>query len=134
MSAERARAVAPAAGSVLEDLPVCEVFDRLSWEIELAAARCLLVDKVVGQMVELLPGDRAGFLETLHGVDLLHQHLQGLAVFSRTLSQRASKRARVSVVDALDAVTLGSVVERLRASMGAFVDPDEPAAGDVDLF
>ena len=133
MSAERAREAAPAAG-VLEDLPVCEVFDRLSWEIELAAARCLLVDKVVGQMIELLPGDRAAFVESLHGVDLLHQQLQGLAVFSRTLSQRASRRARVSVVEALGAVTLGSLVERLNASMGAFVDPDDVAAGDVDLF
>jgi hypothetical protein len=67
-------------------------------------------------------------------VDLLHQQLQGLAVFSRTLSERASKRARVSVVEALDAVTLGSLVERLSSSMGAFVDADDAPPGDVDLF
>ena len=121
--------------AVLNDLPVCEICDRLSWEIELAAARCLLIDKVVGEVVENLSfAARAKVLAALQDVDVLHQELQGLAAFSRTLTRGASRRARVSAAEAINAVSLGVLAERLGASMGAYVDAEGAAPGDLDLF
>src|SRR5687767_14518307 len=51
---------------------VATTFDVLAWEMELAGARCLMVDAIIGELMQTLPEDLRGRLhEGMHAVDLL---------------------------------------------------------------
>jgi len=115
---------------------VRKVLDTLAWEIELAGARCAMLDSVIGGVIARTPSaERDQLMQSLHAVDLLNQHLHGLAAFSRNLSLQASARARIPVQAALSDLTLGSLAERLATSLGG-VERDLPDidSGDLDLF
>lgn len=116
--------------------PVGVTLDVLSGEIELAAARCIRLDKILGEFMDRLPSaERQHLTESLHGVDLLAQHLTGLAGFARTMSFSTPEEAVAPVHDALMGLTLGALAERMADGMGLPVEPtDDVDPGDVDFF
>ena len=110
--------------------------DVLAAEIELAGARCIYLDRIIGDVMDGLPeAERARLMEGLHGVDLLAQHLTSLSAFSRGLSVAVPEDLTVPVVGAMSEVTLGALVERMTAGLGGDADEAEDAdPGDLDLF
>ena len=113
------------------------LFDALAWETELAAARCILLDAVIGEMIKAVPeSSQAEFLDGMHTVDLLSQQLTGLSAFARRMSGSANPVVSAPVNEALDEITLGSLADRMCAAFGG----DEQGidgrdqAGDLDLF
>jgi hypothetical protein len=116
---------------------VAVTLDVLAAEIELAGARCITLDRVLGEVMDGLPADhRDRFLREFHGVDMLVQHLAGLAAFARGVGASAAPSMTVPVDGALSAITLGALADRMAAGMGAANDLAAAAAssGDVDLF
>ncbi|PZQ64477.1 MAG: hypothetical protein DI570_05230 [Phenylobacterium zucineum] len=124
---------------ILSDAPapsVAVTLDVLSGEIELAAARCIRLDKILGDFMDRLPTpERQVLTESLHGVDLLAQHLTGLAGFARTMSFAAPDDVAAPVGDALAGLTLGALAERMADGLGVPTAPtDDVDPGEVDLF
>jgi hypothetical protein len=115
---------------------IATTFDVLAWEIELAGARCIQLDKLIGDLLpELPPPQREKLLEGLHTVDLLSQHLTNLSAFSRHMGENAPEHMTASVHGALGEITLGALADRMSTSLGG--DPGEDSdhdAGDFDLF
>lgn len=119
------------------EVSVAAAFDVLAWEIELAGARCIFLDTIIGELMETMPeAQRARLLEGMHGVDLLGQHLTGLSAFARKLSQNAPAEVLIQVQAALDEITLGALTDRMTTAFGGqekgINDGDD--AGDLDLF
>jgi hypothetical protein len=118
---------------------VAATLDILSAEIELAGARCIYLDRVIGQALDSLPdGDRARLTDGLHAVDLLAQHLTSLSAFARNMSLTVSEDYAAPVGSALAEITLGDLAGRMAAALG-LPDPldddaNKPASGDLDLF
>lgn len=109
--------------------------DVMAWEIELAGARCILLDKVIGETMKSLPVEQQGvMIEGLHAVDLLSQHLTNLSAFARTLSADAPDLAVAPVGRAIGDITLGALADRMATAFGADEVTAEVDAGDVDLF
>jgi hypothetical protein len=122
------------AGELQSD--VATTFDVLSWEIELAGARCIFLDTLIGKLLTTVaPEHRDQLLEGVQAVDLLSQHLTGLSTFARGLSQSAPD-VQIEVGAALTSVTLGALADRMTTSFGGadagLGDGDD--AGDLDLF
>jgi hypothetical protein len=128
---------APVVGASLAP-SIAVTLEVLAAEIELAGARCILLDRLVGEMMDNLPPDqRTRMLDGMHSVDLLAQHLTGLSAFARTVSATAPPEAVAPVDVALSEITLGALAERMTAGLGGVDDdsrelPDDD--GDVDLF
>ena len=115
---------------------VADTLDVLAWEIELAAARTIYLDSVIGQMIGLLPEARkAEFLDSMHIVDLLTQQLTGLSAFSRKMSG-AVPDVSAYVTTALDQISLGALADRMGVALGGIEKGvnDGDGAGDLDLF
>jgi len=115
---------------------VAVTLDVLAAEIEVAGARCLTLDRVIGEMMERLSEeDRARMLYGLHGVDLLAQHLSCLSAFARGMSQAVPAGLTAPADHAISGITLGALAERMAAGLGGpapvSVIGDD---GDVDLF
>lgn len=109
----------------------------LSWEIELAGARCMKLDVLVGELMQVLPQEhREKLVEGMQTVDLLGQQLTSLAAFARHLSDEISDDVTASVQDALGDMTLAALADRMFSALGGeekgLNDGDE--AGDLDLF
>ena len=116
---------------------VSATLDVLAAEIELAGARCIHLDQILGQVLDGLPAaERARLVAGMHGVDLLAQHLTSLSAFARTMSLAAPDEMKLSVDTALSEITLGALAERMRAGLGGADDGDADGqdAGDLDLF
>lgn len=115
---------------------MADTLDVLAWEIELAAARSIYLDSVIGQMIGLLPeGRKAEFLESMHIVDLLSQQLTGLSAFSRRMSGDVPD-VSAHVHTALGQISLGALADRMCAALGGAEKGvnDGDGAGDLDLF
>jgi hypothetical protein len=113
--------------------------DVLAAEIELAGARCIFLDRIIGEAMDRLPDEeRDRLVPSLHTVDLLAQHLTNLSAFARGLSLAVPDEVTAPVDAALSEVTLGALVERMAAGMGRdeleTADADVEDAGDLDLF
>jgi hypothetical protein len=116
---------------------VATTFDVVAWEIELAGARCIKLDTIVGELLPTVPPEqRARLLDGLHTVDLLSQHLTGLSAFMRRMSEDASTQATTPVTRALAEITLGALADRMLTAFGGEEEAanDDVDAGDVDLF
>ena len=116
---------------------VATTFDVLSWELELAGARCIFLDTLIGKLLATVaPEHRDQLLEGVQAVDLLSQHLTGLSTFARQLSQTVVAQEPVGVSAALKSITLGALADRMTTSFGGdeagLNDGDD--AGDLDLF
>jgi hypothetical protein len=128
---------APIVGAGAWTPDVAVTLDVLAAEIELSAARCIFLDRLIGDVMQGLPeADRARMVQGLHAVDLLSQHLTGLSAFARGVSAAAPQGLGVPVDAALAEITLGALAERLTAGLGGGGDDagDEPDDGAVDLF
>lgn len=115
---------------------VSETLGLLGWEIELAGARCIFLDKMIGELMHCVPPEqRETLVEGMHVVDLLGQHLTCLSAFARKLSEDAPITEDLRVDPALAEVTLGALADRMRTAFGV---PEESAEcadpGDFDLF
>jgi hypothetical protein len=122
---------------VVQDASVANMLDVLAWEIELAGARCLKLDALVGQLMETLPTEQiAPLVEGMHTIDLLSQHLTGLSAFSRKMSEKIDEDMRAPYGAALDELTLGALADRLCVALGGEEKGinDGEDAGDLDLF
>jgi hypothetical protein len=116
---------------------VSTTFDVLSWEIELAGARCIFLDALIGELMPTVPPERRErLMQGMQAVDLLAQHLTSLSAFARRLSEDAPDGAVLSVDPALSDITLGDLVSRMRSALGGGPEPEpEPAeSGALDLF
>src|SRR5215469_3894239 len=114
---------------------IADTLDVLGWEIELAAARSIYLDHVIGQMIGLLPDERkAEFVESMHIVDLLSQQLTSLSAFTRRMSGEAPD-VSIHVHTALDQITLGALADRMSVALGGTERGlnDGDGAGDLDL-
>jgi hypothetical protein len=116
---------------------VATMFDVLSWEMELAGARCIFLDSVIGEMMKCLPDDKqAEFLESAHTVDLLSQQLTSLSAFARRMSATVASDVSAPVNHALGDMTLGALADRMSTAFGGKdrgINEREDA-GDLDLF
>jgi hypothetical protein len=109
----------------------------LGWEIELAGARCIFLDKLIGELMQTTPVEQRGrLIEGMQAVDLLGQHLTGLSAFARRVSADAPQDADVAVSAALAEITLGALADRMFTAFGGAEDSTDDAAdaGDLDLF
>ena len=116
---------------------VATTFGVLAWEMELAGARCIFLDSIIGEMMKSVPEDkREALVEGMHTVDLLSQQLTSLSAFARRMSGTISDDVSASVGHALDDITLGALADRMCSALGGeergIDDRDE--AGDLDLF
>lgn len=121
----------------LDESRAADVFDLLAWEIELAGARCIMLDSLIGEVMSSLPADaRERMQQGMHSVDLLAQHLTGLSAFARRLSLDASPENTIPAAGALAGVTLGALADRMRSALGGEEQGvnDRDQAGEVDLF
>lgn len=128
---------APIVGAGAWAPDVAVTLDVLAAEIELSAARCIFLDRIIGEVMEGLPeGERARLMQGLHAVDLLSQHLTSLSAFARGVSAATPEGVIVPVDAALSEITLGALAERMSASLTGEHDEaeDAPDDGDVDLF
>lgn len=116
---------------------VAVTLDVLAAEIELAGARCIFLDRIIGEVMDGLPeAERERLMQGLHGVDLLAQHLTSLSAFARGMSLAIPEDITAPVGGALADVTLGALVERMTVGLGGNDDEDgdDSDAGDLDLF
>ena len=121
----------------LDESRVADVFDLLAWEIELAGARCIMLDSLIGEVMSSLPpNERHKLQRGMHSVDLLAQHLTGLSAFARRLSLDVGPENTAPAAGAVADVSLGALADRMRSALGGqeqgLGDRDE--AGEVDLF
>jgi len=117
---------------------VAATLDVLAAEIELAGARCISLDQMIGQVMDrLADSDRERMVHGLHDVDLLSQHLTSLSAFARGMSLVIPTEVTAPVGSALSEITLGALAERMVAGLGGDHDDEAaeaPDAGDLDLF
>lgn len=116
---------------------VATTFDVLAWEIELAGARCIFLDTLIGELMPTVPADkRERLIQGMHAVDLLSQHLTSLSAFSRRLCDAAPTQGGLDVAPALADITLGDLADRMRTALGGEEEmaDDRAEAGDLDLF
>lgn len=119
------------------DTSLSTTFDVVAWEIELAAARCIFLDSLVGRMLKEMPEKiRESFQEDVHTVDLLCQQLTGLSAFTRQMSGNVAPDVSAYVHTALDVITLGALADRMTVALGGVEKDinDGDGAGDLDLF
>ncbi len=116
---------------------VSTTLDVLAWEMELAAARCLMLDSMIGRVMAHLSEDlQSEFREGMHTVDLLSQQLTGLSSFTRKMSEMVPAEVLAQVDGALDGITLGALADRMTVALGGDEKGinERESAGDVDLF
>lgn len=121
----------------MEEARVADVFDLLAWEIELAGARCIMLDSMIGEVMNSLPQEERHKLQRgMHSVDLLSQHLTGLSAFARRLSLDVTPDNVAPTVSAVADVSLGALADRMRSALGGEEQglDDRHNAGNVDLF
>ena len=115
---------------------IANTFDVLAWEMELAAARSIYLDSVIGRLIHLVPEDRkTEFVESMHTVDLLSQQLTSLSAFARRMSGEVPDIS-AHVQTALGHITLGALADRMSVALGGTEKGvnDGDGAGDLDLF
>jgi hypothetical protein len=116
---------------------VASAFDALAWEMELAGARCTLLDTAIGELVATLPAElQAKAIGEMHAVDLLSQQLAALSSFARKVGGQVSHDVAVDVHFALSDITLSAVADRMLAALGGKSQNifEGEAAGELDLF
>ena len=99
---------------------IAAILAAVSAEMSIAAEACGKLDDALGQILAVSPPEsRNQVMQELHTVDLLAQHITAVTDFTHRLALIASTDDTLAVDEALSAITLGAVAERLRASLAA---------------
>lgn len=113
---------------------IASTFDVLGWEIELAGARCIYLDKLIGDLMPTIPDEhRQALMEGMHAVDLLSQHLTSLSAFARRMSDSVPGEVSAPVDAAIGEITLGDLADRMSTAFGA-QERETEDRGELDLF
>jgi hypothetical protein len=122
-------------GHDIREPRVSASLEVLAHEIELASARALSLDGLMGEVMQGLTAEhRSALLRRMHEADLLTQHLTSLAAFARGLGDAACPTLTVPVESALSAISLGALAERMAAGLNGGAVSARADSGDVDLF
>jgi hypothetical protein len=114
--------------------PVAHVLSALAAELVLAQAQCVRLDGALGQLLDGAAAEqRMSVMRELHTVDLLNQQIAAIAGFLGHLSEGASDDL-IPVGQALGAITLGEVAQRIGRSVGHAPASACEADEDVDFF
>src|SRR5688572_13729596 len=90
----------------------------LAAELELAGARSLALDRLMGEVMATLAAEHRGQLvQRLHEVDLLTQHLTNLSAFTRALGDAVPAAVTAPVGAALGDISLGAMAQRMAAGL-----------------
>lgn len=99
---------------------VAAILAAVSAEMSIAAEACGKLDDALGQILQASPPEsRNQVMQELHMVDLLAQHITAVTDFTHRLALIASTDETLTVDEALSAITLGAVAQRLRDSLAA---------------
>jgi len=111
-----------------------DVLSAVAGELTLAQGTCARLDSALGQLLHAAPADQRGaVMRELHAIDQLNQQIAAVAGFVERLSGKMGA-VTIDVADALGAITLGEVAQRIGEGVGqaavAAAEPDD----DVDFF
>lgn len=111
-----------------------DVLSAVAGELALAQGTCARLDGALGQLLHAAPADQRGaVMRELHAVDHLNQQIAALAGFIERLSGKMGA-VTIDVTDALGAITLGEVAQRIGEGVGQAAAGEADAADDVDFF
>ena len=112
-----------------------DVLSAVAGELVLAQSTCARLDGALGQLLHGAPAEQRGaVMRELHVVDLLNQQIAAVAGFVDRLSNGLGDGVTVEVRDALSAITLGEVAQRISHGVGHAVLATAGADEDVDFF
>lgn len=111
-----------------------DVLSAVAGELALAQGTCARLDGALGQLLHAAPADQRGaVMQELHAIDQLNQQIAAVAGFVERLSGKMGA-VTIDVVDALGAITLGEVAQRIGEGVGHSAAPAADAGDDVDFF
>lgn len=112
-----------------------DVLSAVAGELVLAQSTCARLDGALGQLLDAAPADQRGaVMRELHVVDLLNQQIAAVAGFVERISGRLEEHVTIEVSDALGAITLGEVAQRISHGVGRTAPAAAQADEDVDFF
>ena len=122
-------------GHEVREPSVSASLEVLAAEIELAGARSLSLDRLLGEVMQgLAPEHRGGLVQRLHEVDLLTQHLASLSAFARALGDAIPPAVTAPVDAALGDIPLGALAQRMAAGLHGGAIAARAESGELDLF
>lgn len=111
-----------------------DVLSAVAGELVLAQTTCARLDGALGQLLDAAPAEKRGaVMRELHVVDLLNQQIAAIAGFVERISDRLED-VTVEVADALGAITLGEVAQRIGHGVGHIPSLAASASEEVDFF
>ena len=111
-----------------------DVLSAVAGELALAQGTCARLDGALGQLLHAAPADQRGaVMRELHAIDQLNQQIAAVAGFVERLSDKMGA-VTIDVVDALGAITLGEVAQRIGEGVGHASSPAAAVDDDVDFF
>ena len=112
-----------------------DVLSALAGELAIAQSKCARLDGALGQLLDTAASDQRGaVMRELHVVDLLNQQIGAVAAFVERLSSVAPQGAAIEVGEAIGAITLGEVAQRIGENVGWAAVPAPAADDDIDFF
>lgn len=112
-----------------------DVLSAVAGELLLAQTTCARLDGALGQLLNAAPADQRGaVMRELHVVDLLNQQIAAVAGFVERLSGRLEENVTIEVGEALGAITLGEVAQRISHGVGQAAPAAAEVEEDIDFF
>jgi hypothetical protein len=111
-----------------------DVLSAVAGELALAQGTCARLDGALGQLLHAAPADQRGaVMRELHAIDQLNQQIAAVAGFVERLSGKMGA-VTIDVADALGAITLGEVAQRIGEGVGQAAPSAATVDEDVDFF
>ena len=111
------------------------VLSAVAGELGLAQDACSRLDGALGALLSAASADQRGaVMQELHAVDLLNQQISAIAGFVERLSGDVEDAIMIEVGEALGAITLGDVAQRLGRGFELPSVAAASATDDVDFF
>jgi hypothetical protein len=112
-----------------------DVLSAVAGELVLAQGTCARLDGALGQLLQSTPADQRGaVMRELHVVDLLNQQIAAVAGFVERISTGLGHGVTIEVGEAIGAITLGEVAQRISSGVGRPAPATADAGDDVDFF
>ena len=112
-----------------------DVLSAVAGELMLAQGTCARLDGALGQLLDAAPADQRGaVMRELHVIDLLNQQIAAVAGFVERLSTGLETGMTIQVGEALGAITLGEVAQRISSGVGHAAPEAADTDDDVDFF